>query len=236
MCIHNQAKSGFGPTTEAALFYQAQAGCRDSLNQLMAQHEGLVQVVVRQQVLGDLTFNEALQAGRTGLWRAILGFEPSRGLAFSTYAFPCIKHQVWREVKAHTRFCSGRGSNAVAHGFSESVECQIPDTAVVWEETAIHQALYDLVRRLPRRLRYVIVARYGLDDHAPSFYRHIGARLGLTGERARQLHTEALIWLRHPAHSYLLRSLLDRHTLAEYEIADSLAQQWLQRRGGRYGR
>ena len=92
MWNHNQTESGFGPTTEAALFYQARAGCRDSLNQLMAQHEGLVQVVVRQQVLGDLTFNEALQAGRIGLWRAIpsvslrtgLGFEPSRGLAFST--------------------------------------------------------------------------------------------------------------------------------------------------------
>lgn len=236
MCTYTQTTSGFGPPTEAARFYQAQAGCRDSLNRLMAQHEGLVQAVVRQQVLGDLTFKEALQAGRTGLWRAILGFEPSRGLAFSTYAFPCIKHQVWRAVKAHTRFCSGRKSNAGRHGFSESIECQTRDPAVVWEKAAVHQALHDLVCRLPRRLRYVVIARYGLDGHAPSFYRHIGARLGLTGERARQLHTEALIWLRHPAHSYLLRSLLDRHTLAEYEIADSLAQQWLQRRGGRYGR
>lgn len=236
MCTYTQTTSGFGPTTEAAPFYQAQAGCRDSLNRLMAQHEGLVQAVVRQQVLGDLTFNEALQAGRTGLWRAILGFEPSRGLAFSTYAFPCIKHQVWREVKAHTRSCSRRESNAEGHEFSESVASQMPDPAVVWEKAVTHQALHDLVRRLPRRLRYVVIARYGLGGHAPSFYRHIGARLGLTGERARQLHTEALIWLRHPAHSYLLRSLLDRHTLAEYEIADSLAQQWLQRRGGRYGR
>ena len=235
MCIHNHTESGFGPTTEAAPFYQAQAGCRDSLNRLMAQHEGLVQAVVRQQVLGDLTFNEALQAGRTGLWRAILGFEPSRGLAFSTYAFPCIKHQVWREVKEHTRSCSRRESNTVEHEF-ESVASQVPDPAIGWEKVATHQALHDLVRRLPRRLRYVVIARYGLDGHAPTFYRHIGAKLGLTSERARQLHTEALIWLRHPAHSYLLRSLLDRHTLAEYEIADSLAQQWLQRRGGRHGR
>jgi RNA polymerase sigma factor (sigma-70 family) len=236
MCIHNHTESGFGPPTEAALFYQAQAGCRDSLNQLMAQHEGLVQVVVRQQVLGDLTFNEALQAGRMGLWRAILGFEPSRGLAFSTYAFPCIKHQVWRAVKAHTRFCSGRGNNAGRCGFSEPVECQIPNPAVVWEKAAIHQALHDLVRRLPRRLRYVIIARYGLDGHALSFYRHIGARLGLTGERARQLHTEALVWLRHPGHSYRLRSLLESHTLDAYEAANALAQLWLRRRGGRHGR
>ena len=108
------------------------------LNKLMAQHDGLVQPVARQQVLGDLPFPEALQAGRIGLWRAILGFDPSRGL-------------------------------------------------------------------------------------------------GLSGERARQLHTEALVWLRHPAHCYVLRGLLDRHTLADYQAADELAQRWLRRRGGQGG-
>ncbi|MGD8501514.1 MAG: sigma-70 family RNA polymerase sigma factor [Phycisphaerales bacterium] len=236
MCIHNHTESGFGSPPEAAPFYQAQAGCRDSLNRLMAQHEGLVQVVVRQQVLGDLTFDEALQAGRTGLWRAILGFEPSRGLAFSTYAFPCIKHQIWRAVKVHSRFYAGRATNVESRGLSASADDPVSEPAVVCEKMAIHQALLDLVRRLPRRLRYVISARYGLDGHEPSLYRHIGARLGLTGERARQLHTEALVWLRHPGHSYQLRSLLGGHTMEAYETADALAQQWLRRRGGRHGR
>jgi len=40
----------------------------------MTHHNGLVQAVVRQQVLGDLPFTEALQAGRIGLWRASLGY------------------------------------------------------------------------------------------------------------------------------------------------------------------
>jgi len=50
----------------------------------MTHHNGLVQAVVRQQVLGDLPFTEALQAGRIGLWRASLGYDPKRGAAFST--------------------------------------------------------------------------------------------------------------------------------------------------------
>jgi hypothetical protein len=60
--------------------------------------------------------------------------------------------------------------------------------------------------------------------------------VGLTGERVRQLHTEALVWLRHPAHSERLRTLLGRHTVAEYEAADAQAQRWLSWRGGRRGR
>ena len=82
----------------------------------------------------------------------------------------------------------------------------------------------------------MVVARYGLNSTPPTTYRQIGADLGLSGERARQLHTEALVWLRHPAHSYALRSLLERHTLADYQVANALAQHWLRWKGGRHGR
>ena len=112
---------------------------------------------------------------------------------------------------------------------------QEPDPALVWEVAAVQQAIRDLVQRLPGRLRYVVVARYGLNSTPLTTYRQIGADLGLSGERARQLHIEALVWLRHPAHSYALRSLLERHTLTDYQVADALAQHWLRRRGGRHG-
>ena len=107
---------------------------------------------------------------------------------------------------------------------------------MVWEAWLVRGALHDLVGGLPERLRSVIIARYGLAGKSATTYRQIGATLGLTGERARQLHTEALVWLRHPAHSQRLRSLLGRHTVADYEAADALAQRWLRRRGGRNGR
>ena len=61
-------------------------GCASRLYHLMRQHEGLVQAVVRRPVLGDLTFDEVLQAGRIGLRHAILGYDARRGWAFFTYA------------------------------------------------------------------------------------------------------------------------------------------------------
>jgi DNA-directed RNA polymerase sigma subunit (sigma70/sigma32) len=60
----------------------------------------------------------------------------------------------------------------------------------------VQGALRESVRRLLKRLRRVVMARYGLDGQAPATYARIGTELGLTGERARQLHTEALVWLR----------------------------------------
>ena len=238
----NRATGDPGQPTGAALFRQAQAGCRDSLARLMAAHEGLVQAVVRKQVLGYLPFAEALEVGRIGLWRAILGYDPQRGTTFSTYAWTSIMHHVWREVKLAERTHSQTTEHLPLDEtfcFASPKACSAAgtmDPAQAWEASAVHSALWDLIVRLPERLRVVILARYELTGQPRAFYSQIGAWLGLSGERARQLHTEALIWLRQPAHSQQLRSLLGRHTLADYEAVEVETQRWLRWRGGHNGR
>jgi RNA polymerase sigma factor (sigma-70 family) len=194
----------------------------------MEQHDGLVHAVVRKQILGDLPYDEAIQAGRIGLWRAILGYDPGRG-AFSTYAWPSITRHIWRAVKEAGRFLQS------SVGMSAAPPLTALDLERVWEASAIHDALHELVKRQPTRLRYIITARYGLDGCPVAFYREIGEHLHLSGERVRQLHTKALVALRHPAQSQHLRALLGHHTVADYEWAEALAQRWLRKRGGRHG-
>jgi RNA polymerase sigma factor (sigma-70 family) len=226
---------GLSQPTEAVLFQQAQTGGRESLNALMERHDGLVHAVVRRQVLGDLPYADALQAGRIGLWRAILRFDPGRGYAFSSYAWPSIVHHVWHAVKAHTR--TGLAEQNVPGAERSSWQCMATaDPATIVGARSVGRVLHRLVARLPGRLRYTIVARYGLDGRPRCLYREIGARLRLSGERARQLHNEALVWLRQPGHSYALRSLLGRHQRSDYEWAEREAQRWLCKRGGRRGR
>jgi RNA polymerase sigma factor (sigma-70 family) len=200
----------------------------------MAAHEGLVHAVVRQQVLGYLPFAEALQAGRIGLWHAILGFDPQQGTAFSTYAWTSIMHQVWREVKLAER-AHWQAMAYLSFDQASPLSRETTDPVQVWEASAIHSAFWDVVFRLPERLRMVVLARYELTGQPQLFYAEIGTALGVSGERARQLHTEALIWLRQPAHSQQLRSLLARHTLADYEAVEAQTQRWLRWRGGRHG-
>jgi len=200
----------------------------------MARHEPLVHTVARRQFRGHLPFSEALHAGRIGLWRAILGFDPERGLAFSTYAWKPIMHRIWREVKLAERDYARGMQRCPLETVSDSLLGKdLP--AKVWEGEELLRTLWELVARLPERLRIVVVARYGLMGQGRTFYPRIGALLGVSHERARQLHTEALLWLRHPAHSQQLRSLLGRHTLAEYEAVEAEIQRWLQWRGGRDG-
>lgn len=204
-------------------FTRAQAGCPESLNALLRQHEGLVQAAVRQQVTGSAAFEELLQAGREGLWRAILGFDPQHGTRFATYAWPCIVRAIWRAARTRPVPPLGLPPDRQA----------TTDPAQLYAERQVQAALHALVRRLPSRLRYIITRRYGLDGQPPATYAYLGRQLGLTRERVRQLHQEALLWLQHPAHAQQLRSLLDRQSTSEYAAAAARQAQWRARGRGR---
>lgn len=235
MHSRNEPVDGPGLPAGAVLFQQAQAGCRDSLERLMAAHEALVHTVVRRQALGCLSYGEALQAGRIGLWRAILGFDPQQGLAFSTYAWPAIMHHIWREVKLAER----RQAEAVKEcplAATPPATWQSPYPLELCEAQELCVAVWAMVARLPGRLRTIIIARYGLDGQPPAIFPQIGASLALTKERVRQLHVEALARLRHPAYSHRVRLLLGCQTLRDWEAAEAGLQQVLRWRGGRDGR
>jgi len=219
--------------TEATLYEQAQGGCSESLNELMGRHEGLVRLIVQRQWLLSLSYEEALQAGRQGLWRAILGYDPGRGTTFAAYAYPAIMRYVWAAVKAEKR----RKKREIAPGILV-VYCYRAEPGAGWqkEQQEIGDCIRALVKRLPKRLGEVIQAYYGLEGEERKTLQAIGDEMGVSKERVRQLRNEGLVWLRQPAHSQELRSMLVRHNQREYELADELAQAFLRRRGGRNGR
>jgi len=64
--------------------------------QALVEHERLVHWVVRQQWLGALSYAAAVQAGRLALWRAARGYDPQRGVAFSTCAASAMRQPLDR--------------------------------------------------------------------------------------------------------------------------------------------
>ena len=222
------SKGGLGSGAETTPWQEAQAGCRQSMNRLMRQHKGLVHAVVRQQVLGELAYEEALQAGRIGLWRAILGYDPERGTAFSTYAWTAIMRSVWTAVKKTGK---GKGETVVPLPVGLAEERQEPDKR--WEQEALAAAIGQAAAQLPARLQRVLNARYGGGGDCPATFGQIGEQLGVSRQRAHQMHQEALLRLRQPGLSYQLRTWLGKHTAAEYEATATATALWLQKRGGR---
>ncbi|MDA8187820.1 MAG: sigma-70 family RNA polymerase sigma factor [Dehalococcoidales bacterium] len=194
----------------------------------MARHDGLVHAVIRHQYCSSLSYDQLLQAGRIGLWQAIQHFDPDRGTAFSTYAWPAIARHIWQEV--------AQVNSPPQEVLTPSPPVPTPDLDDHAQRSEVYDCLHHMVDKLPVHLRQVIILYYGLYDHPPHSLRQLGRKLGLSHEMVRQRLLAALVQLRHPTHSLHLRQLLERNTIADYEYADELAQSFLRRRGGRDGR
>ena len=193
---------------DANRFGQAQAGDRESVEQLMRTHEGLVHHIVRQQWCGCLSYEEAAHAGRIGLWRAMLGFDPERGNAFSTYASVAIARHVWRAAELAEREKERARAPASVTQYRDPRE-----EVLSWE---IRVTLHAMVARLPTKQRWVVCTYYGLDGWGGCTLAQLGRRLGCSRQAVHYHLHKALLRLRHPAFSMLLRAMLGRNRRVDY--------------------
>ena len=200
----------------------AQAGCQVCMEGLLRQHDGLVQWVIRRDCRSDLAYTELVHEGQIGLWQAIMHYDPERGVAFSSYAVPAIRHRLWRLVQEAER-PQGYGVLAAAADPAELA-------AQAWQRQAVRAALGELLAYLPERSYHVIVSSYGLDGEAPLSLAAIGRLDGLSRERVRQLRNDALALLRLPALSGRLRRLCEQGRRADYRRSEALNRAWLARR------
>ena len=88
-------------------------------------------------------------------------------------------------------------------------EESVSDTEELFMEDALKRNIRILLENLTERERYVVERRYGLDGGGCATLAEIGARIGVTRERVRQIHTSALSRLRSCALDAELESFLE---------------------------
>ncbi len=87
---------------DASLWQALANGDQSARDRLLTAHLSLVHHVARQVSRGlaaDFNFDEFVSAGTMGLMSALDSFDPSRGLAFSTFAVPRIRGAILDELR-----------------------------------------------------------------------------------------------------------------------------------------
>jgi RNA polymerase sigma factor (sigma-70 family) len=210
--------------TGATSYDCAQAGCQECLNGLMRRHERLVHTVLRRQSSGPLSYAELLQAGRIGLWQAVLHFDAERGVAFSTYAGVAIQRRIWQAVEQAQR----------PQGWLKPEEPvdprEIAEERLWWTEVCA--TLATAIARLPGRQREVMRAVCGWDGQGPRDLTQIGQQWGVSRQAAAYWYYKALVALRLPAVSGRLRQLWGQDSHASYRRSQALSRAWLRQQRG----
>lgn len=201
-------------------FACAQSGCRACQDALVRAHSGLIHTLLRQVAHAGVPYAELVQAGRLALWRAALHFDPQRGVQFTTYAGVAVERALWATAHA------GQRASALAEPVMAAPESGTPLSQLL----AVRSAVQATVAQLPTRLQAVVRALYGLDGQEPCTQVALGRAWGVSNERIRQLHVQALVILRQPGLSADLYTLCAQDRRAAYLQALRHNRAWQRRR------
>ena len=202
---------------ERELIRSSLAGDVGARDRLVAANQRLVYSIAKRLTLvaGALELEDLMAEGSIGLMVAIERFDPARGLKLSTFAthyihgcmlraiantgalvrIPAIHHVGTKRLKP----IPVRSLDAALGGGDDDGEATLLDRLADADEELAWETppwLEQRLKALPRRLRWIIELRFGLDGREPAMLHEVGQIVGLSRERVRQLESRALLQLR----------------------------------------
>jgi RNA polymerase sigma factor (sigma-70 family) len=193
-CRAEQIRSRIDPEVPDAMEEARVAGLlgesRRVEHRIILANRPLLSAIARRHARPSRDLHELIAEGAVPLILAVEKFDVSRGFKFSTYATWAITHQLNRSLGKDlthlSRFRTGK---------EEVVESLADDrTSEVDHETSreqLREVVLRLLGDLEDRERQILVDRFGLDGNSERSLRAIGMRLGVSGERVRQIERSA---------------------------------------------
>ena len=168
-------------------------------NQIIRANLRLVVSIAKRHVGPTDNFFELVSDGNLSLIRAVEKFDYSRGNKFSTYASWAIMKNFARtipdELRRRDRF---RTSNQEM--FTATKDDRTDQYEQESAQTQREEQIGKILERLDDREQKIIISRFGLArGHEPLTLKEVGAEMGVTKERVRQIEARALSKLRKAA-------------------------------------
>jgi RNA polymerase primary sigma factor/RNA polymerase sigma factor len=165
-------------------------------NQIIRANLRLVVSIAKRHVSPMMNFFELVSDGNMSLIRAVDRFDYARGNKFSTYASWAIMKNFARTLpNEHRHQDRFRTSNTDVFTATEDARSDQheQETAQTQREAVVRRVL----SRLDRREQEIIIRRFGLNrGQEPLTLKQVGAEMGVSKERIRQIECRALNHLR----------------------------------------
>jgi len=195
----NQLRAGLNPSRPRATVVEEieslLAAAAIDRDRIVAANLRLVVSIARRFSGESGDFEELVSDGNLTLLSAVEKFDYARGFRFSTYATHAIQRDFFRQIRKRrtdrARFVQASDESVAAVEDREStLESQVEQIRRCGQLSTMMDC------ELTERERYIVMMRYGLDhDTGRQTLATIGAELGVSKERVRQLEIQAIATL-----------------------------------------
>ena len=110
------------PEEVQQLIRLAQQGDRDAIEQMVAHNMPLVKSIVKRYRNCGVDYDDLVQLGTWGLYKAVRNFDLSFGVRFSTYAVPMIAGEIKRHIRDEGPIKISRQTKTLAAHIAKYIE------------------------------------------------------------------------------------------------------------------
>lgn len=96
------------------LIREAQQGSEDAKSTLLTENMPLIKSIIKRYRNTVIEYDDLIQLGSLGLYKAVMNFDTSFGVRFSTYAVPMISGEIKRQIRDDGPVKVSRSTKALA--------------------------------------------------------------------------------------------------------------------------
>lgn len=165
-------------------------------NQIVQSNLRLVVSIAKRHVSRSEDFFQLVSDGNMSLIRAVEKFDYARGNKFSTYASWAIMKNFARTIPEEFKH-RDRYRTSAEEMFMAAPDLRSDRYHLESLQSMRESQIGKILNRLDEREQRIIISRFGLDhNEEPLTLKEVGAQLGVTKERIRQIEARALNKLR----------------------------------------
>jgi RNA polymerase sporulation-specific sigma factor len=164
-------------------------GDKEAKNKLIEHNLRLVVHIAKKYSKNEQELEELISIGSIGLIKAINSFSQDKNFKISTYASKCIENEILMNIRATKKQKSEVSMNTIIGTDKDGNDMELVETLdsntkdvidTIYNKVITEQIIKFINTKLPKREKYIMNLRYGIDGSIPKTQQQIADELGIS--------------------------------------------------------